>query len=299
MKDINANRFARPKKGITIYLDSRDLISLAEKKTKEYSECFLDSLSRSSATLIYSMHNVMECSASYVLGGEESTAMATLNFLEAMPHQYIAEAKIPLLELNEAVSAFNEGRLYESIEVPFVPWFDYVVSAFQEPPTADYIEYALSHIIFELANEDAILFKGYGAIAQKVKQNLKKDRGLPNFKNHKENLFNTLRKDLELYGISFPADKIEDLAEWICQDISRCPGYRLGYEVYHKLLRNLGDAGEDSDIPDFAHISCLPYVDIITLDNRMRGYVKQVDKSIRSEYSQRAKKNLDEVKSAL
>jgi hypothetical protein len=282
-----------------IYLDSKDLISLAEKKTKEFSDEFKETLKKNSATLIYSMHNIMECSAPYVMGGKESTAMRTLNFLEDVPHKYIAEAKIHLLELKEAISAYSENREYQSIEVPFVPRFDYTVSAFQEPPTANYIKYGLSQIIYELANEDKSLFEGYGVIAQKIKQSLKKDRDLSNYKNHKKNFSNSLTKDLKLYNVAFPVDEIEDLAEWIYQDINRCPGYRLSYEVYHKLLRNLGDAGEDSDIPDFAHISCTPYMNIITLDNRMRGYVEQVDKSIGSNYQLKVKKNLAEVRNAL
>lgn len=284
---------------ISIYLDSKDLISLAEKKSNEFSDEFKETLKKSSATLIYSMHNIMECSAPYVMGGLTSTVMKTLNFLENVPHKYIAEAKIPLLELREAISAYSDNRKYQPIEVPFVPRFDYTLSVLQAPPTASYIKYGLSQIIYELANEDKSLFEGYGVMAKKLKQTIKKDRCLSNYKDHKTNFSSYLTKNIKLYNFAFPGDKIEDLAEWIYQDINRCPGLRLIYEVYHKLLRNLGDSGEDSDIPDFAHISCAPYMNIITLDNRMRGYVEQVDKSIGSIYHLKVKKNLTEVRSLL
>jgi hypothetical protein len=74
---------------------------------------------------------------------------------------------------------------------------------------------------------------------------------------------------------------------------------RLGYEAYHKLVRNLSDRVEDSDIDDFTHISSLPYVDGITLDNRMRGYIAQVDASIGTAHSRRVYRNLDEIEAAL
>jgi hypothetical protein len=80
---------------------------------------------------------------------------------------------------------------------------------------------------------------------------------------------------------------------------TRCPALRLGYEVFHKIVRNLTDSIPDSDIPDFSHISCIPYVDAITLDKRMRGYVAQVDQSIGTDHSQHVYSNIDEIDALL
>jgi hypothetical protein len=88
-------------------------------------------------------------------------------------------------------------------------------------------------------------------------------------------------------------------AEWIYADASRCPSQRLGYEVWHKMVRNINDIPHASDLEDFEHISCLPYVDILTLDRRMHGYVSQVSKALSTDYDRKifrsAKEALKEI----
>lgn len=89
-----------------LYLDSRDHIVLAEKKSADETARFEQRLRQSSSQLIFSMHNITECCAPLVHGGEGSSVMKTLNRLEDLPHVYIAEACIEALELKEATSAF-------------------------------------------------------------------------------------------------------------------------------------------------------------------------------------------------
>lgn len=61
------------------------------------------------------------------------------------------------------------------------------------------------------------------------------------------------------------------------------------------FLRNLTDGSKESDIPDFAHVSYVPYCDAITPDNRIRGYIAQVDHSIGTEYSKKVCRNVDDI----
>ena len=212
-----------------------------------------------------------------------------------MPHVYIAEEQIELLELREATSAFLERREYTPVTPPLVPRFDYVVSPFHEPPTKEYIQYGLAHMIYELWHEDKSLFAGHPRHANRLRGILKSNRGRDDYKRHGPNFQNTVLRNLLLYNIQFPEERVQELSEWISEFPSRSPAGRLGYEVFHKLLRNLTDDGEDSDIPDFAHISCTPYVDAMTLDSRMRGYVAQVDKSIGSNFSQKLYRNVKDI----
>lgn len=44
----------------------------------------------------------------------------------------------------------------------------------------------------------------------------------------------------------------------------------------------LGDSPKDSDIPDFAHINAIPYVDAATLDRRMLHYFRTVVSKLRT-----------------
>jgi len=98
---------------------------------------------------------------------------------------------------------------------------------------------------------------------------------------------------------TFPNVNIDDLSSWIYENPNRCPAIRLGYEVFHKLLRNITDGGEESDIPDFVHVDCIPYVDAITLDNRMRGYVEQSDQSLGTQYSNKVYRNVGDIEEFL
>ena len=69
--------------------------------------------------------------------------------------------------------------------------------------------------------------------------------------------------------------------------------------MFHKIIRNVADSGEESDIPDFAHVDCIPYVDAITLDRRMRGYVEQADHSMGTAYSQKLFPDVNGVQTSI
>lgn len=282
-----------------LYLDSRDLIGLVEKRSAKETVRFETKLRKTSSQLVYSMHNIAECCAPLIHGDERSSVMKTLNRLEDMPHVYLAETRIDALELREAASAFLENREYCPIELPLVSRFDYVVSAFSDVPTKQYLSYGLAQIVFELWGIDRSLFAGYPAQGRQFKKALKSDRARSDYKNHESNFKNMVARNLQLFQIPFPSAQVETLSDWIYKNSTRCPAVRLGYEAYHKLLRNLTDPGYESDIPDFAHLSCVPYCDAITLDNRMRGYVAQVDPSIETDHSLKVFKNVDEIEARL
>ena len=135
--------------------------------------------------------------------------------------------------------------------------------------------------------------------AKQLQQILKSDRTRKDHKRHETNFPSSVTRNLRLYNITFPPDRVDDLSAWIYENPNRCPAVRLGYEVFHKLLKNVTDGGEVSDIPDFAHVDCIPYVDAITLDNRMRGYVAQSDQSLGTLYSNKVYRNIGEIEKLL
>jgi hypothetical protein len=285
---------------VRVYLDSRDLIWLIERRSSKEVARFDEKLRSGGSRLIFSMHNILEICAPLVSAGPGSSVMRTLNELERMPHLYVPEARIEALELEEATCAFLQRREYKPIALPVVPRFDYVVSAFErEPITKRFLKYGLSQIVFELWIIDKSIFIGYPRHVKRLRVAFESYRKRDGYKRHDLNFENKIAKDLRLYGIRFADQEIDELAKWIYEDSTRCPALRLGYEVFHKILRNLTDGVKDSDIPDFAHISCVPYVDAITLDNRMRGYVAQVDQSIGTNYSQHIYRNTMEIEALL
>lgn len=178
-----------------LYLDSRDHIVLAEKKSADETARFEQRLRQSSSQLIFSMHSITECCAPLVHGGEGSSVMKTLNRLEDLPHVYIAEARIEALELKEATSAFLDGREYRPIGPPLVPRFDYVVSAFRDVPTKQYLQYGLAHVVYELWMTDKSLFAGYSAASNRLRELLKSDRSRSDYKKHVPNFRNAAGTD--------------------------------------------------------------------------------------------------------
>ena len=61
------------------------------------------------------------------------------------------------------------------------------------------------------------------------------------------------------------------------------------------MIKNVHDVPTPSDMEDFCHLECLPYVDFMTLDNRMRGYVSQACKAIQTNYAEKLFKNSKEI----
>ncbi len=105
----------------------------------------------------------------------------------------------------------------------------------------------------------------------------------------------TIKRNIYLYNLAFPIGELNTFAGWILESNTRCPSIRLGYELFHKIVKNIGDKTESGDIPDFSHISCLPYVDLITLDRRMRGYVNQASQSIGVNYTEKVCKDYSDM----
>jgi hypothetical protein len=61
------------------------------------------------------------------------------------------------------------------------------------------------------------------------------------------------------------------------------------------MLQNVQDVPEDSDFEDFQHVSCIPYVDAMTLDRRMRGYVSQAAMGLGVPYNERVARGVTDV----
>ncbi|MBA4373892.1 MAG: hypothetical protein C0402_13665 [Thermodesulfovibrio sp.] len=196
-----------------------------------------------------------------------------------MPIRFIHNANIPKLELLEAIDVFNNNRTYHTI-MPFVPRFDYTLSTDGLPPTKDYINHSISETIFTLWGEDPKLFLGFPKHTIKLRNLFESDRAMDKPPSLKDNFTKVIGLSLKNYGIAFPLEKLKNLADCIYENTTFCPSIRLNYEVFHKIVRNLEDIPKESDIYDFAHIDCIPYVDMVTLDKRMYNYVSQVCKGI-------------------
>lgn len=261
-----------------IYLDSKDLINLLNNSGPIGVDDFEKALRSNGHELILSSSNVFEISAPLIKKAH-TNVMRLLNRLERLPIRFIHNANIPKLELLEAIDAFNNIRTYQKI-MPFVPRFDYTLSIDGPPPTRDYINHSISETIFTLWREDPELFLGFPKHTIKLRHSFELDRAMIKRPSLKDNFTKTIGLSLQNYEISFPLEKLKQLADWIYNNPIICPSIRLNYNIFHKIVKNIGDIPKESDINDFTHIDCIPYVDMVTIDNRMYNYIAQVRKGI-------------------
>ncbi len=283
---------------IRIYLDTRDLIILAERQSEEYLSAVRKWLDECKGYLVFSLSNILECCTPLSVPNGQSSVMRTLSKLETLPHVYLAEAKIHRDEIISAITSFSATEDYRSID-PYVDRFDQVLSPFQTPATSIHLKYGLAETVFDVWQAKPDLFSGDSKHSQILAASRQSDRGRPDFRRHNKNFPEYVRRTLIQFSISFPDKKITDLANWIWNSTTRCPSMRLGYEVYHQILRNISDAQAESDIGDLTHIGCIPYVDAITLDRRMRGYVNQADVAFKSRYNCKVFSNFDELQTQM
>lgn len=280
-----------------LYLDAKDLINVIDKGQPCTADEFEHKLRAQGHLLVLSAFNVLEISAPLLQKGAQTNVMSLLNRIEDMPVCYIAEARIHFLELQEAAQAFREEREYRGVN-PFVKRWDETLTINRKPLTRLYLNYTVAETVFDLWRINHLNIRSSLEQAHPLRVQFEADRGIPKPISLRENFLHTVERDLTLYRLPKPA-KLEQFANWIYDVPSRCPSLRLSYEVFHQFLKNIRHNPDRNAIPDFAHLCCAPYVDLITLDSSMRTYAKQASRATRPELSSRFCKDVQEVSQAL
>jgi hypothetical protein len=275
-----------------IYLDTKDLINILQKSDPCSIEKIKGILKCGGHKLVYSMINILELSEPLLNKRAETNVMTLLNTLESLPHVFIHSACIHKLELEQASKAFERGIEYEETN-PFVRRFDQTIDLNAAPPTRFYLNYSLAETVWDLYRVDAIGMPARHSAS--LKKLVAADRALSPSPSLHDGFVETIRKAIATHKIKCTFSDTKSFASWIYANPIRCPSIRLGYELWHKIVRNVGDQPIGSDLEDFHHIDCLPYVDAITLDKRMRGYVSQVSFSMKVDYSEKTFGNLKTV----
>lgn len=128
---------------------------------------------------------------------------------------------------------------------------------------------------------------------------MKTDRGLSNPPNLRAHFVRVIERNLKLSKLPYPSGGLFEFADWIYETPNRCPAIRLVYEVWHKITKNKTDPLDDSDMEDLMHLSCLPYVDFMTVDRRMHGYVTQASKGLCLPFQNKISKSAQDILSRL
>jgi hypothetical protein len=276
-----------------IYLDSKDIIKLLEKSDPCTTAEFDNFLRNGNHELVLSFVTIMEISEPLFHKKAKTNVMWLLIEIEKLPHIFIHSSMITRLELEEAYRAFAIGDNYHDVFPPFIGRFDIIVDLHGNPATMQYINYHLAETVWDLYNFGGL--GGFNKYAGKLRETFKADRALNPKPSLKKNFANMIVKNIKLYQLKIPLEDVTSFANWIYSNPKRCPSDRLGYELWHKMVKNITDIPDDSDLEDFQNIAALPYVDVMTLDRRMHGYICQVSKDLSVDYHKKIFRNTKEI----
>jgi hypothetical protein len=215
--------------------------------------------------------------------------MALLNKLEEMPIRYL-HPDIRGQELKEGLDAFSSRREYRDV-TPFVKRFDETLDLSAAPATSKFLNYPLAAIVWDLYSQG--VFKKIDNFAIPMKAIVTSDRKMPKLPNLRSHFVTVIQRNLRDDQLS--CSDTQGFANWIYDNPSRCPAIRMAYEVWYQIVKNKTDALEDSDMDDYQHLISLPYVDMLTLDRRMSGYVTQAARRIKMDISGRMHTSIQKI----
>lgn len=236
-----------------VFLDARDLIDCLQGRASCNLATLRSHLNGGGHQLVLTWPVVLEIAAPIVSSATTTVVTRLLNNLETLPLTYLHGQIVPQ-EIRAAIAARKEGREYSPINA--------------------YVNLSLAEAIFTLWQVAPKQFRWQRDKNPLLKSVLEADRSNEDPPRPPEHFRTVMRRHFALYQLHIPPD-VDDLSDWIYQCPSRCPATRIAYEVYQHIRRNIGDKSEVSDFGDLAHIYCLPYVDVLTLDRRMADYVRR------------------------
>lgn len=264
--------------------DARDLINLTEHNVPVNAQAFAEYLRCHDHQLVLSFTNIRELSGPLAHLGDFLQVRGLLQALEAIPHTYIKEAPIVGTEIESAVQAFNNGAEYQPVS-PYVNRWDRTIVML---PGQEYTQYdrfvglRLDEIIYDVFRYQPQVFAPPGQHLPRLIQQFEQDRvALRAGKAPpREHFIRSVKNHAARHRVKLPQGREDEFARWIYSDPNRCPGLRLNHETYRQLMGNYGDVPEVGDFSDLAHVFAVPYVEMATLDNRMRDYCSRASRRL-------------------
>ena len=288
-----------------ILIDAKDLINVVEHGTPVSAGDFDFFLRDNNASLALTHTNVSEFVAPISKSRDFLSIRPFLQRIEALPVCYLREPSVPAVEITAALDGFTKGCEPQPIN-PYVPRWDYTFHLIGPAPAAQIVGYRLDEIVYDLFREYPQAFEGYASKAPFLRQQFAEDRKLSaNIrKDLVGNFVETLRRYQKQWNLNYGGVEVDAFGRWIYENPARCPGLRLSYDVRHEILANPGDIPSDSDMPDFAHLFAIPYVEAATIDRRMMHYFQTVTKRLQKinpaiQYDRQTYRNIDDLMKAL
>lgn len=262
-----------------LYLDSRDLINVISRNNPVAPDELRELLEERDVVLVYSFSNVIE-TAAY---GDLYESRRRLDLLESMPKIFIMSLP-PLIrtEFYEVQRVIGTNGPYQEIDAFRDQWAQ----------TLDHrpVPYMIGRTM--VAEAMLMLFDrpGLGRNTQRNLERFREQIGLDRLSTSAERrrwtwFVGSVHQIINSCGWRMGNYRsLDRLARWIYDDGSIVPGWRLSHFVYAAFCDNVNDQGECGDPPDYSHVTAVPYVDAMTLDNRMRGYYRSAIEKLQERY---------------
>jgi len=267
-----------------ILLDTRDLINAMERGLPISADELETYLRAGNHEVVLSNTSVREFAGPLARGGDFMRLRPLLQRLESIPHTYVKEVTIVAEELAAAAESFLVGGEPADIR-PFVDRWDRTMLPLRDgrPGIGSMlVGLRLDEIVHAIYRSDAQLFAPLERYTPALRALLNADRELLRTGQApaREQFVRSVKKHAARHGVRLPEGREDEFGEWIYANPDRCPGLRLSIEVFRALTANYGDLPEPSDFGDLSQIFVVPYVDVATLDNRIRAYVRSASRKI-------------------
>jgi hypothetical protein len=262
---------------VLLHLDSRDLINAFKGKSIDITQ-LRSALIERKAKLIYSPETIQEI----VAPADARESRRRLETLITLPHYYILQQKqIIRREFSQAIWQVNSTKDFSCERIlPFVSTWQVVLRP-GEIRVEDQIKDQLVERNMELLAANPDVFRNTQEQFEAYAPNFMFDRLYKlNLRTGNQGIFrDAIGQTLKILGLHpgnavKAASLVHDLTNWMKERPSVCPSWRILGETYSEFVVNKTDKGRLGDEPDLRHVSVTPYVDAITLDATMRGYVK-------------------------
>jgi len=267
-----------------IYLDWRDLSDVLEEDSRF--NLLQDKMHAGGHQLLICFAHIIELCRR----GPNRPVCRMLLDLEKLPLRWAEEDLVFPLELNEAVNAFCDGREYGTV-LPFVKLFAEICppNELGRRPRANITP---AEWYWECWNDPSAKI---GEEREKVEARWTAWRSESPGPVPPVPFVQTFERLAACHSVvSRPGGNIPEVAKWVQQSPSRCPGLRTSHEVLQVRLRKRQRRVEGGDMQDSVHVRFAPYVDLITLDGETRDDLRQA-RALTSALLDRVCKNLDEA----
>jgi len=261
---------------VRILLDSRDLINITQNG-RGATVTELDAFLRAgNHQIVLCFSTIRELCGPIAAGGSFMDVRPFLQALESLPHLFLREVSIFAIELQAAIDAFATGTEYRDPS-PYVRRWDHTIlnaPGEQRPVEDNVVGQRLDKLVFLISLSRPDVFAPPRHHLPMLQTIIESDRNLLRSGKMppKQHFTISLKKHAASHRVALPLGREDEFARWIYSNPNRCPGARLNHEIFRSITQNYGDKPEVGDFTDLALTTAIPYVDVATLDARMRDY---------------------------